>query len=46
LDVHRHVGKRHREGRHHRQLFVALGFYSPNAATAHAAFDNVIVNWP
>jgi len=28
------------------QIFVALGFYSPNAATARASFDNVIVDWP
>jgi hypothetical protein len=28
------------------QLFVALGFYSPNAATAQADFDDVVVDWP
>ena len=27
------------------QLFVALGFYSPTAATARANFDDVVVDW-
>ena len=29
-----------------KQLFVAVGLYSPNGATARANFDNVIVDWP
>lgn len=28
-----------------RQLFVELGFYSPDGATAHADFDDVVVDW-
>jgi hypothetical protein len=27
------------------QLFVELGFFSPNPATAHADFDDVVVDW-
>jgi hypothetical protein len=27
------------------QVFVELGFYSPNGATARANFDDVIVDW-
>ena len=28
------------------QLFVELGYYSNAAATAHANFDDVVVDWP
>ncbi len=28
------------------QLFVEVGFYSPNLADAQANFDNVVVDWP
>jgi hypothetical protein len=28
------------------QLFVEVGFYSPNAASAQANIDNVVVDWP